>query len=78
MQNFVTSFSIGLYKEYTSKNITVQVGSLAEHTFTMCTVTFWGYLDIVALVVYVLVIAPAQGIYAIYCTEARGRFVPEG
>ena len=27
VQNFVTSFSAGLYKEYSSKNITVQVGS---------------------------------------------------
>ena len=27
LQNFVTSFSAGLYKEYVSKNIVVQVGS---------------------------------------------------
>ena len=36
------------------------------------------YICNTVIVYYVLVIARAWGIYAIYCTEARGRFAPEG
>ena len=53
---------------------------LSGLNFARYTGQYGSYMPSSPLGVYkplVLVIARARGIYAIYCTEARGRFAPE-